>query len=78
MVFTVQTRDGDLRLAADELWARCRRSTAAQNDDADLTRVRGSVYVGVIRPALPPYDVMRLRGCVEDADINRVTAVVLR
>jgi hypothetical protein len=75
MVFTVQTRDGDLRLAADDLWATCRRSTAAQNDDADLTRVRGSVYVGVIRPVLPPHDVMRLRGCVEDADINRVTAL---
>jgi hypothetical protein len=53
MVFTVQTRDGDLRLAADDLWATCRRSTAAQNDDADLTRVRESVYVGVIRPCCP-------------------------
>jgi hypothetical protein len=55
-----------------------RRATAAQNDDADLNRVRGSVYVGVIRPALLPHDVMRLRGCIEDADTNRVTSVVLR
>jgi hypothetical protein len=32
----------------------------------------------VIRPALPPHDVMCLRGCVEDAGTNRVSAVVLR
>ncbi|MFG3023943.1 hypothetical protein ACGFZQ_36400 [Streptomyces sp. NPDC048254] len=77
-VFTAQTRDGDLRLAADDLWATRRRSTAAHNDDAGLTRVRGGVYVGVLRPALPPHDVMRPRGCVERADTDRVTAVVLR
>ncbi|MCX5316425.1 hypothetical protein [Streptomyces sp. NBC_00154] len=78
MVFTVETRDGDVRLAADDLWETCRRSTAAHNDDADLTRVRESVYVGAIRPALPPHDVMRLRSCIEDANTNRVNAVVLR
>lgn len=78
MVFTVQTLDGDIALAADNLWATCRRSTAAHNNDADLTRVRDGVYVGVIRPALTPHDVMRLRGCIEDANTNRVSAVVLR
>ncbi|MFI2457951.1 hypothetical protein [Streptomyces sp. NPDC019539] len=40
--------------------------------------VRDGVYVGVIRPALTPHDVIRLRGCIEDANTNRVSAVVLR
>lgn len=82
LVFKVETRGAryvaDTRLAADDLWQTCRRSTAALNDDADLRQVRGNVYAGVVRPALPPHDVMRLRGCIEDANTHRTSAVVLR
>lgn len=82
MVFRVETRGDqgarDLRLAANDLWQTCRRSTAALNEDADLRRMGDGVYVAVIRPALPPHDVMRLRGCIEDANTNRTSAVVLR
>ncbi|MFF4243558.1 hypothetical protein ACFYY2_03680 [Streptomyces sp. NPDC001822] len=82
MTFAVETRGnrdtGDARLAANDLWETCRRSTAALNEDARLTRLHDGVYVAVIRPALPPHDVMRLRGCIEDANTNRTTAVVLR
>ncbi|GGT03254.1 hypothetical protein [Streptomyces chromofuscus] len=39
--------------------------------------MRDGVYVAVIRPALPPHDVMRLQGCIEDANTNRTGAVVL-
>lgn len=35
------------------------------------------VCVGVIRPALSPHDVMRLRGCLTDATANRATAKIL-
>ncbi|MFK4104795.1 hypothetical protein ACI2L1_32940 [Streptomyces sp. NPDC019531] len=31
----------------------------------------------MIRPALPEHDVMRLRGCIEDASTNRPSAVLL-
>ncbi|WP_133258321.1 hypothetical protein [Streptomyces sp. V2] len=81
MVFRVDTY-GDksataVRLAAQDLWETCRRSTAAQNSDANLSALRDGVYTGVIRPALPSHDVMRLRGCLEDANTNRASAVVL-
>lgn len=56
----------------------CRRSTAAQNDNATLNHMREGVCAEVVRPALPPHDVMRLRGCLQDADTNRSSAVVLR
>lgn len=81
MVFRVETR-GDqsataVQLAAQDLWETCRRSTAAQNDNATLNHMRDGVYSGVVRPALPPHDVMRLRGCIEDAGTNRTSAVVV-
>ncbi|WP_268834385.1 hypothetical protein [Streptomyces olivochromogenes] len=34
-------------------------------------------FAGVVSPALPPHDVMRLRGCIEDANTYRTSAVVL-
>ncbi|MGP4047709.1 hypothetical protein [Streptomyces sp. 2A115] len=81
MVFRVETR-GDqspeaVQLAAQDLWETCRRSTAAENGDATLNRMDADVYTGVVRPALPSHDMMRLRGCIEDANTNRTSAVVL-
>ncbi|MFE9443517.1 hypothetical protein ACFYO2_32070 [Streptomyces sp. NPDC006602] len=81
MVFRVETR-GDqspqaVQLAAQDLWETCRRSTASENGDATLNRMDAGVYTGVVRPALPSHDVMRLRGCIEDANTNRTSAVVL-
>lgn len=52
-VFTVQTRDGDLRLAADDLWATRRRSTAAQNEDAGPSRVAEASTSVFLRPPCP-------------------------
>ncbi|WP_416970987.1 hypothetical protein [Streptomyces sp. 4F14] len=81
LVFRVDTY-GDhsaaaVQLAAQDLWETCRRSTAAQNADTSLSALRDGVYTGVVRPALPSHDVMRLRGCLEDANTNRTSAVVL-
>ncbi|WP_416968021.1 hypothetical protein [Streptomyces sp. 4F14] len=65
------------QLAAQDLWETCRRSTAAQNDKATLSRLDDGVYSAVLRPALPDHDLMRLRGCIEDASTNRAVATVL-
>ncbi|MFI7501562.1 hypothetical protein ACIBVL_24280 [Streptomyces sp. NPDC049687] len=81
MVFRVETygdrSDRAVQLAAQDLWETCRRSTAAANDNATLNRMTDGVYTGVIRPALPSHDILRLRGCLQDANTNRTTAVVL-
>ncbi|MEE1829494.1 hypothetical protein [Streptomyces sp. SP17KL33] len=81
MVFRVETygdrSEGAVQLAAQDLWETCRRSTAATNDNATLNRMNDGVYTGVIRPALASHDVLRLRGCLQDANTNRTSAVVL-
>ncbi|MFE7156976.1 hypothetical protein [Streptomyces sp. NPDC057636] len=81
MVFQIETQ-GDQsaqgrQLAANDLWETCRRSTAAQNDNAALNQMHDGTYVGVIRPALASHDVMRLRGCLQDANTHRTAATVL-
>ncbi|WFB11284.1 hypothetical protein LRS74_32795 [Streptomyces sp. LX-29] len=81
VVFRIEMRGDETpearELAAGDLWQTCRRSTAAQNDRAFLQGLEDEVYAGVIRPALTPHDLMRLRGCIEDASTNRATASVL-
>ncbi|MEU7029223.1 hypothetical protein AB0A60_21365 [Streptomyces sp. NPDC046275] len=81
VVFRIEMRGApspqDLRLAAGDLWETCRRSTAARNERAALSRLEDTVYAGVIRPALPAHDLMRLRGCIEDATTERAAARVL-
>lgn len=81
VVYEVRVRGSDgasaRALAARELWESCRRSTAALNVHAALTRLDGDVWAGVIRPALSAHDVMRLRGCLADATAHRTSAKVL-
>jgi hypothetical protein len=81
VVFKVDVRgtatDSSRQLAAQDLWEGCRRSTAAQNINASLGALSDGVYAGVIRPALSSHDVMRLRGCLSDANANRAKATVL-
>ncbi|SEG92875.1 hypothetical protein SAMN05216223_126126 [Actinacidiphila yanglinensis] len=81
VVFQVEvhgTSDASAReMAARDLWEGCRRSTSAPNPDASLGVLSDGVYAGVIRPALSPHDVLRLRGCLTDASANRATAKIL-
>ncbi|MFJ4467588.1 hypothetical protein ACIP2X_08910 [Streptomyces sp. NPDC089424] len=80
VTFKVETHgsfSGDTQLSANDLWQTCRRSTAALNEDARLRELRDGVYVAVIGPALPPHDMVRLRGCIEDANTKRTSAVVV-
>lgn len=81
LVYRVEVHGSDnanaRALAARELWERCRRSTAALNVRAPLTRLDTDVWAGVIRPALSEHDVMRLSGCLADATAHRTRARVL-
>ncbi|WP_329137199.1 hypothetical protein OG552_26915 [Streptomyces sp. NBC_01476] len=81
VVFQIQVHGGNTdsarELAAEDLWQSCRRSTAAANPTASLSRLSTGVYAGVIRPALSSHDMLRLRGCISDAMANRATATVL-
>ncbi|MFF7159596.1 hypothetical protein [Streptomyces sp. NPDC008139] len=52
-------------------------TASSLNPDASLGRLAVGVFVGVIRPALSPHDMMRLRGCLSDASVNRAHAKVL-
>lgn len=81
VVFSVQVRgtssDAAREGAARDLWESCRRSTSSVSPGASLGRLSGDVFAGVVRPALSPHDVLRLRGCLHDAVANRATAKVL-
>jgi hypothetical protein len=82
IVFRVEIRDAArdaaaLAHAADELWSNCRRSMSTLPEGHALTRLRGQVYAGVLRPALSGHDMWRLRGCLSDATADRALATVL-
>jgi Pyruvate phosphate dikinase, AMP/ATP-binding domain len=60
-------------LMAHQLWTQCRTSPAVVPDSATLSHVKGDMYAGVVHPALADHDRMRLRGCLVDAQVDRVT-----
>ncbi|TLS43345.1 hypothetical protein FE633_25645 [Streptomyces montanus] len=81
VVFRVTLRNADTGPmrdgAARDLWETCRRSTAASREYTPLSSLGDGVYAGVVRPALPSHDMMRLRGCLRDTTANRARADVL-
>ncbi|MGI5374596.1 hypothetical protein ACQEV2_10185 [Streptomyces sp. CA-251387] len=64
-------------LAAHQIWESCRHSTAAPLRNASLGDLGNGMYAGVVRPALTDHDVMRLRGCLEDATLDRAHLTVV-
>ncbi|MCI3244011.1 hypothetical protein [Streptomyces spinosisporus] len=64
-------------LAAEQVWERCRDSTSVPLRHAALADLGDGVYAGVVRPALTPHDRMRLRGCLEDATLDRAHLTVM-
>ncbi|MFC9957076.1 hypothetical protein ACFVIB_06915 [Streptomyces nigra] len=64
-------------LAARQIWESCRHSTSAPLRHAPLGDLGNGVYAGVVRPALTDHDVMRLRGCLEDATLERAHFTVV-
>ncbi|MCM1974884.1 MULTISPECIES: hypothetical protein [unclassified Streptomyces] len=64
-------------LAARQVWERCRDSTSVPLNHASLGDLGDGLYAGVVRPALTDHDRRRLRGCLEDATLERVSLTVV-
>ncbi|MET9453717.1 hypothetical protein ABZY05_01305 [Streptomyces canus] len=64
-------------LAAEQVWERCRDSTSVPLRHATLGDLGDGLYAGVVRPALAAHDRMRLRGCLEDATLERAHLAVV-
>ncbi|WP_329341797.1 hypothetical protein OG252_37580 [Streptomyces sp. NBC_01352] len=68
---------GRRSLAAQQVWERCRDSTAVPLSHAALGDLGDGLYAGVVRPALTDHDRLRLRGCLEDATLERAHLTVV-
>ncbi|MFF1375293.1 hypothetical protein [Streptomyces sp. NPDC058308] len=82
VLLRVRMRGGDATperrtLAAHQLWERCRDSTSAPLRHAALGTLDDDLYAGVVRPALTDHDRMRLRGCLEDTELDKAHLTVL-
>ena len=64
-------------LAAQQVWERCRDSTSVPLRHAALGDLGDGLFAGVVRPALTDHDLMRLRGCLEDATLERAHLTVV-
>ncbi|MET9835118.1 hypothetical protein ABZ078_38915 [Streptomyces sp. NPDC006385] len=63
-------------LAAQQIWESCRHSTSVPLRHAALSDLGDGMFAGVVRPALTDHDLMRLRGCLEDAILERAHLTV--
>ncbi|AZQ34019.1 hypothetical protein EJ357_11485 [Streptomyces cyaneochromogenes] len=82
VVVQVDLRGPDLTsdrkaLAAQQIWESCRDSTAVPLRHATLGDLGDGMFAGVVRPALTEHDLMRLRGCLEDATLERAHLTVI-
>jgi hypothetical protein len=64
-------------LAARQIWESCRDSTSTPLRHAPLGDLGNGMFAGVVRPALTDHDLMRLRGCLEDATLERAHLTVV-
>ncbi|MEU5317977.1 hypothetical protein AB0G67_14780 [Streptomyces sp. NPDC021056] len=64
-------------LAARQVWERCRDSTSVPLRHAALGDLGDGLFAGVVHPALTEHDRMRLRGCLEDATLERAHLTVV-
>lgn len=64
-------------LAARQIWESCRDSTAAPLRHAPLGDLGDGLFAGVVRPALTDHDLLRLRGCLEDATLEHAHLTVV-
>lgn len=64
-------------LAAHQVWEQCRDSTSVPLSRATLGDLGDGVFAGTVRPALTEHDQMRLRGCLEDAALDRAHLTVV-
>jgi hypothetical protein len=64
-------------LAARQVWESCRDSTSVTLRHTALGDLGDGLFAGVVRPALTNHDRMRLRGCLEDATLERAHLTVV-
>ncbi|MDN3020995.1 hypothetical protein [Streptomyces sp. S.PB5] len=64
-------------LAAEQIWERCRDSTSVPLRHETLGDLGDGLFAGVVRPALTDHDRLRLRGCLEDATLERAHLTVV-
>ncbi|MDX2931027.1 hypothetical protein [Streptomyces ipomoeae] len=64
-------------MAARQAWERCRNSTSVPLRQTTLGDLGDGLFAGVLRPALTDHDRLRLRGCLEDADVDRAHLTVV-
>ena len=77
VVFDVSVRGSrDVRQAAQSLWGACLTTMQRATSPADVTVDDGQATV-VVRPALGTHARTRLRGCLEDATLDRILARVV-
>jgi hypothetical protein len=78
VVFRVETKNyrHDLDEAATALWAPC-AGAVGWTEVAEPLRAGGNTYVAEIRPSLGEHSSRRLRGCLEDAAIDKVRGAVI-
>ncbi|MDT0569585.1 hypothetical protein RM704_19260 [Streptomyces sp. DSM 3412] len=64
-------------MAASQAWERCRNSTSVPLRRTTLGELGEGLFAGVVRPSLTDHDRLRLRGCLEDADVDRAHLTVV-
>jgi hypothetical protein len=72
----VMTADRE-SLAARQIWESCRSSTSVVLRHAAFGDLGDGTFAGVVRPALTHHDQLRLRGCLEDAIVERAHLTVV-
>ncbi|WNZ12428.1 hypothetical protein [Streptomyces sp. 11x1] len=64
-------------MAASQAWERCRNSTSVPLRRTTLGELGDGMFAAVVRPSLTDHDQLRLRGCLEDADVDRAHLTVV-
>ncbi|MFE6618565.1 hypothetical protein [Streptomyces sp. NPDC057740] len=82
VVVHVDLRGADLSaarrsLAAQQIWTACRDSTSVPLRHVALGDLGDGLFAGVVRPALTEHNLMRLRGCLEDATLDQAHLTVV-
>jgi len=72
--WSVSTKDVDVALAAESLWAVCRNTISGLGDHPPIpTNFEGGRFAVDVTPELGHHAQRRLEGCLEDATIDRIS-----
>lgn len=64
-------------MAASQAWERCRNSTSVPLRRTTLGELGDGMFAAVVRPSLTDHDRLRLRGCLEDSEVDRAHLTVV-